>query len=264
MKQTKKSLLSSQTAPFVGAVLFFCVGLFSATLTAAPEPTLQPVHGVLTANTQAVFSSQLTGYVLKLPVEEGQSFKKGDDLVVFDCTIHEAELKKSQAKLKATQAAFRANTRLAKMKAVSKVELAESEAAYQEAQANRTINAHTVTLCNVKAPFDGKVVKRAIHPFESVRQGDKLIEVLDNTSLRLDLIVPSEWLTWLSEGYPFQLTIKETGKTYQANVKAILPNVDAVSRSIQLVAKVDSKTGELFAGMSGEASFAPPEKKAAE
>lgn len=210
---------------------------------------------ILTAKNQAVLSSQIAGTIISLPINEGESFKLNDDLVIFDCTIHEADLKKAKAHLNAKQAAYVSNQRLAKAKAVGNVELAQSRADYLASEGEVVIKQHTVDYCRVKAPFDGKLIKQHIHEHESVRQGQALVDVLDNSNLSVELIVPSQWLAWLKSNTPFRLYIEETGQEYAAHVTKILPRIDSVSQSIRIIGKINQPHPELINGMSGRAIF---------
>jgi multidrug efflux pump subunit AcrA (membrane-fusion protein) len=91
-----------------------------------------------------------------------------------------------------------------------------------------------------------------------VQPGQALLEILDDSILELEFIVPSKWLAWLKTGQGFQVAIDETGKTYPAKVQRIGARVDPVSQSVKISAIVDGKFGELMAGMSGKVLMMPP------
>ena len=56
-------------------------------------------------------------------------------------------------------------------------------------------------------------------------------------------------------GQLFNVTIEETGKTYQARVVVINSRVDSVSQTIELEANMTKVYPELLAGMSGTANL---------
>jgi len=236
-------------------LLLLLSGTFITSTTFAEQKPFATNQVVLTAKNSAALSSQLIGTIESLPVSEGEHFRKGDTLVNFDCTIHEAELKKTKALLTARQAEYRSNQRMAKANAISRVELAQSRADLAQAEADLTIKAHTANLCYIKAPFDGLLIKQYVHAHESVRQGQNLVEVLNNADLTIELIAPSQWLSWVKPGTSFQLYVEETQKSYPAHINSILPKVDAVSQSVRLLGKLDKVHKELIAGMSGRAIF---------
>lgn len=88
-----------------------------------------------------------------------------------------------------------------------------------------------------------------------------MLEILDDSVLELEFIVPSKWLAWLAPGTKFDVAIDETGKTYPAKVQRIGARVDPVSQSVKISAAIDWKFSELIAGMSGRVLMAPPAGK---
>lgn len=233
------------------AVLLLSSGVIHA-VSANPSTT----QVVLKAKQQADLSSQMSGQIALVPISEGDNFAQGDDLVVFDCTVQEAELDQSTSNLAAKQAVHQSNVKMHKAKAVSTVELADSRAKLVHARSDVRIKQHAVEQCRIKAPFAGQLVKRLAYPFETVRQGQVLMEVLDNHNLTIELIVPSKWLSWLKRDVPFSLYVEETGRRYQAHITKILPRVDAVSQSVRVLGKLNEQHGDLISGMSGRADFA--------
>lgn len=215
----------------------------------------QSVQAVVKAKQSATLSSQLDGKVEKIHVQEGDSFKKGDVLVAFDCRVHQAELQKAKAQIAAKKSEYYANQRLAKLNAVSNVELANSKSEFEQAQADLDIKSHTVSLCEIIAPFQGNVAKLNVHEHENVQHGQALLEILDNTELNVEAIVPSSWLTWIRAGKTYHLYIEETGREYPVTINKVLPQVDAVSQSVRIIGRIDGNYHELIAGMSGLAKF---------
>jgi len=213
------------------------------------------VQAVLTPQTVAKLSSQIQSYITKITVKEGSSFKKGDLLISFNCTLQRAEAAKARAQLKSARATYNANQRLRTLGGLGLTELRESEAKYEETLAELDIKKHFLKHCNIRAPFNGKVVKLDVNQHETIKEGEVLIEILDNSDLRVEFIIPSSWLSWLRVDTPFRLFITETGKGYQGKVTTILHRIDAVSQSVKVLGELNKVESELISGMSGQASF---------
>ena len=88
--------------------------------------------------------------------------------------------------------------------------------------------------------------------------GQGILEILDDSALELEFIVPSRWMVWLKDGYRFQVKIDETGGTYPAKVIRLGAKVDPVSQSVKTIAVIDGQFPDLIAGMSGRVQLAPP------
>ncbi|MCP1649857.1 efflux RND transporter periplasmic adaptor subunit [Pseudomonas nitroreducens] len=214
------------------------------------------VRGILRARDQAMLSSELAGRILEMPFAEGQSFRKGDVLVRFDCSAYQAQLSAAQAGAKAASEQLAHNRQLAALNSVGRFEVALAEAKLSEAQAQAQVYQVQVRRCSLVAPFDGQVVQRKAQPFESVAGGAPLLEIVDNRSLEIRLLVPSRWVARLKVGQSFTFVPDETGQALQVEIKRLGARIDEGSQMLPLIASLPGDAKGLLAGMSGTARFA--------
>lgn len=219
---------------------------------------LKPIRALLTPQVESTLSSQIAGRIEKINVRNGERFKQGEPLIEFDCTIQKAQLQKARSELLAARKTHEANLKLQEFKSIGDLDVAISAAEVEKARAEYALVKAQVDMCIIAAPFDGRVVKRIAKPYESVNQGEALIEILDDSELKVELYVPSKWLLWLKDDTEFTVHIDETGKTYPARMTTLGARVDAVSQSIAITATIIGKHPELLAGMSGDARFQVP------
>ncbi len=85
--------------------------------------------------------------------------------------------------------------------------------------------------------------------------GKQLFFIVAKRQPKIELIVPSTWLTWLTPGIEFGFQVDETGKSYTGVVKRIGAAVDTVSQTIKVFARFSSPTPDILPGMSGIARF---------
>ncbi|RTZ57972.1 MAG: efflux transporter periplasmic adaptor subunit [Gammaproteobacteria bacterium] len=227
-----------------------------ATATGSPAP--QGIRALLIAPTETVLSSQMDGRILSIPVKDGDTAKKGDVLLEFDCKENKAELRKSRAQLSEARYTWKANQQLKKERAVRELDVQLSSARLEQARADYEIKKSQTAKCKIAAPFDGRVVKVLVKPFQSVSSGVQLVEFLDNSKLEIQLYAPSRWLTWIKPGLEFDIQVDETGKTYPAVVTGIGARVDPVSQTVEIKAEINGEYGDLLAGMSGVALLEEP------
>ncbi|WP_236219187.1 efflux RND transporter periplasmic adaptor subunit [Pseudomonas rhodesiae] len=215
-------------------------------------------RGVLRARDQAMLASELSGRIVELPFSEGETFKKGDTLARFDCSAYQAQLNAAQAASRGAGEELAHNKQLAALNSVGRFEVARAEARLSETQAQSQVYQVQVKRCNVLAPYDGQVVQRKVQRYESVSAGAPLLEIVDNRSLEIHLLVPSRWMGKLKPGQTFSFTPDETGKSLQATVKRLGARIDEGSQTLLLVASVPD-AGGLLSGMSGTARFVEPQ-----
>ena len=230
------------------------------------DPLLEPAvaeatregsaRGVLRARAQAVLSSELAGRVVEMPFAEGEAFKKGEVLVRFDCSAYQAQLNAAQAAVRAAREELGHKKQLAALNSVGRFEVALAEARQAQSQAEAQVYQVQVRRCSVTAPFDGQVVQRKARPHESVAAGAALLEIVDNRSLEVHLLVPSAWLGRLQPGSHFAFTPDETGQPLQVEVKRLGARIDEGSQTLLLIGALGPSAQGLLAGMSGTATFA--------
>lgn len=227
---------------------------------AAPKTTIdrQEIRAQLAPQRYTTLAAEIGARINRLSAKEGTSFKAGQPLIGFDCSLQAAQQQRARAALTGAERTLSANQRLAELGSIGKVELDLSQAEVGKARAEISSTGAMLGKCQINAPFSGRVADLRVREGQYVQPGQALMEILDDSVLELEFLVPSKWLAWLSVGYGFQVKIDETGKTYPAKVLRIGARVDPVSQSIKLVAAIDGRFPDLLSGMSGRINLAPP------
>ncbi len=219
------------------------------------------IRAQLAPRRYTTLAAEIGAKVQRLPVVEGAAFRQGQLLVQFDCSLQQAQLNKAQAGVDATEKTWRANQRLAELNSVGKIELDTSHAEWNKARADLSANRSLLGKCQISAPYAGRIAEQKIREQQYAQVGQPLLEIIDDSVLELEFLVPSRWLSWLQQGTAFEVRIDETGKTYPAKVQRLAARVDPVSQSIKVNAAIHGKFPELIAGMSGQVLMAPPAQK---
>jgi RND family efflux transporter MFP subunit len=175
---------------------------FVSTATALELPSVKPstgtIHrwltlpGSLAPWQQAKLHAKVTGYVVSLTVDKGDSVKAGQILAVLEVP----ELLAEQAKAKAEVAAASIELKRlqeAKAKAPALVlpqKVDDAEARLSTAQAEKNRCDTQLSFATLRAPFDGIITARYADPGAlATAQITALLEVTDFTQLRLQIPV---------------------------------------------------------------------------
>lgn len=216
------------------------------------------IRAQLTPRRYTTLAAEIGARINRITVSEGSRFRAGETLVTFDCSVQQAQLGRAKAALVAAETTRNANRKLSDLHSVSQVEVDLSEAEVAKAKADVATNAAIVSKCAIAAPFSGRVAEQKAREQQFVQPGQALLEILDDSTLELEFIVPSKWLVRLKPNQAFKVAIDETGKSYPAKIQRIGARVDPVSQSIKISAVIDGKFSELIAGMSGTVLMEPP------
>lgn len=228
-----------------------------AALAALPVQA-QELRAQLSPREFTTLAAEIGAKVERIAVREGERFRRGEALVAFDCSIQRAQMAEAKAALGAAEKTVAVNARLLELQTIGKLESEVALAERDKMKAKVDASAAVLAKCAVPAPFDGRVVEQKVRSQQYVQPGQALLDVLDDSVLELDLVVPSKWLVWLKPGHGFQVVIDETGKTYPVKLTRVGARIDPVSQSVKVTGAIGGHFPELAAGMSGRVLLAPP------
>lgn len=209
---------------------------------------------VVQALHQAVLSAEIAARITRMPLREGDPFKEGDVLITFDCDIFQAQLDKVQAEVKAAQARLDNNRELERSRSIGALEVLLSEVALQQTQAELHMATLNTQRCQIKAPWNGRVLQRKANVLEVAKLHQELLSIVSTGALEVMAVVPGTWIRTLKLGQMMDVRIDETGTRHSAEVIAIGSHVDAVSQTLNLRARI-APHPRLLPGMTGTATL---------
>ena len=224
---------------------------------AGPAMARQDIRAQLMPRRYTTIAAEIGAKVSALPVPEGGAFRAGQLLVQFDCSLQRAQLEKAEAELEGAEQTLKSNLRLEQLNSVGQLELDLSKSATNKAKAELGANKAVLAKCQVAAPFAGRVAEQKVREQQYVQPGQAMLDIIDDSVLELEFLVPSVWLRWLKVGGAFEVQIDETRKSYPARFTRIGARVDPVSQSVKVAAAIHGKFPELMAGMSGKVLITP-------
>ncbi len=223
-------------------------------------PRVYQRDGIVAPTRRARLGARLDAAVSVLHAEQGRRFQRGDVLVEFDCSVERAALEEARIAHRLAKFNHNAKRREAENREVSKeqVELAglQAEAALAALNHARALSKY----CTIVAPFDALVIKVFVAEHEEVEALEPVVEVAEDAAPHLHLLLPWDWLAWLSPGHEFDVRV--AGRDYRARLERLAPEADALNKSVAAVARILDADEKLLIGMSGVARFAAPETAA--
>jgi membrane fusion protein (multidrug efflux system) len=119
------------------------------------------------------------------------------------------------------------------------------------AEARRTITAEALHDTEIRAPFSGMVVDRAVTVGEYVRADSRIATLVDTASLRVEITVPEADIQSVKQGMQvdFRTTAGNEGKLYHGKIRYVGPSVRRQSRDAVVEAVFDNADHDLRPGM---------------
>ena len=208
-------------------------------------------RGLVKAKEHAVLASEIGAVVVKTPKRTGDSFKKGDLLIGFDCRLLASQKDKVAAEMKAAKARLDNAKELERMRSIGQLDVTLAKAELDKTRAELKMAGFNVNRCNVEAPFDGKVVSLLVNRFESVDLRRNLIEIVSSADLEVEVIAPAGWLNTVAVAQKATMDIDELGVSADVEVIAVGGAVDPVSQTVVIRGRIIDAPAGLLPGMSG-------------
>jgi membrane fusion protein (multidrug efflux system) len=229
--------------------------ILSLLFTVSSKAEVRESRALVVASQEAVLSSELAARITSISVKEMERFKKGDLLIQFDCSLYEAQKDVVRANENSALIKLKSDEQMLQMRSIGKYELELSISEYEKAKSELLIAELNVERCEIRAPFDGAVEEVVVNAFESIQPQVELMKIIKTDVLELEMVVSSEWVSWLTIGHPITVYIDEIQEEFNASISGIGANVDAVSQTIQLKGTITNASSALLPGMSGRVVF---------
>lgn len=111
----------------------------------------------------------------------------------------------------------------------------------------------------VKAPFAGLVAERVVSTGDYVTRGTKVATIVRIDPLRVELTVPEQYLSQVTEGQPVKLTVDAyAGETFPAKVRFVSPALKTDQRALTVEAIAPNRDGRLKPGLFATAFLQKP------
>jgi membrane fusion protein (multidrug efflux system) len=228
-------------------------------------PRVVTLSGTLVGAEEADVAAGAAGKVLATFVERGSVVRKGAVLVKLDARSVSAQAAQASAdaeasRVQAAQAKLDCDRteRMLEKGAISKADYDKQHTAceaskwtVQSAEARKSLTAEALRDMEIRAPFSGMVVERAVSPGEYVRPDSKVVTLVDVDSLRVEITVPEADVPLVKQGMKvnFRAASGGDGRVFHGKIRYVGPSVRRQSRDAIVEAVFANETHELRPGM---------------
>lgn len=212
-------------------------------------------RGVVKAVRSASLSTELMAPVSAIGFREGERFKRGDQLIAFDCGRQSHEREAFAAQAREMRVAVESAEHLARNGAGNRTDIGVAKARFDRAIAEVDGLDHQLRQCRVFAPFDGVVTELSISVYEMAKPNQPFMSIVDPSALEIEIIVPSRVLPELRPGTELTVVVDETSRSHRARLSRTGGAVDPMSQTVKVYAVFVDADASLLPGMSGTAEF---------
>lgn len=249
-----------------------------------PEGAAAPAAGSLTASgyvvarRQATVAAEVTGLLVEVRVEEGQTVKAGEVLAVLESTLARADTDAAIARVASAEAdlaefarVLRRTRELASQGFASNAALTDAEARHAAALATRNALKSDADRARaqldrfeIRAPFDGVVINKAAQPGEIIspvsagggftRTG--VCTIVDMGSLEIEVDVSEAYIARVFEGQKVEAVLDAyPDERLPAHVIATIPAADRAKATVRVRIGFDTRDPRILPEMAISVRF---------
>lgn len=234
------------------------------------EPTVRAV-GTAEPIRAADLGPQVTGQIVDLPVDEGDTVEEGAIVARLDGRSMRAGAAQAASSAQGIDAQVRQlEQELSRLRPlaqrgtipsqqVDQMELqleaarAQLSAARSGASQARTAVSHTT----VRAPFAGVVSRVMMEVGETATNMPPSIiaRIVDLSAVEIAARIPERELARVSEGAATEVRFPALDRAFSGTVSRIAPEIETQTRTVEIVVRVDNPEGLIRGGMSAEVAI---------
>lgn len=239
-------------------------------------PRVVTLSGSLIGAEEAEVAAGAAGKVIATFVERGSYVRKGALLAKLDARAASATAAQAAADLEVQKAQAAQATvdcdrtqRLFDKGAISKADFdkihtqcATTKWSVSAAEAKKTLTAEALRDTEIRAPFSGMVVERAVTAGEYVRAESRVATLVNTDQLRVEITVPEADIPQVRQGMEvdFRTAGDGGGRLYHGKIRYVGPAVRKQSRDAIVEAVFQNDAHDLRPGMFVTARLAVGEQ----
>lgn len=212
-------------------------------------------RAIVESPNRSVLSSEISAKVIKISYKNGEKFDKGSTLIEYDCSLIKTQKEKIEAELSGLNAKYESYQKMAKLNAIGELEVNMALSELRQKEAERKMADISVSKCEVKAPYEGKVQKTLIREYEYVGEQKELMEIVGTRTLELDILIPARAVSSIAVGKKVYFVSDETRQHAEGTVVGINPATDPISQTIRIRAKLTNFSQYVMPGTVGSVRF---------
>jgi len=205
--------------------------------------------GTLYAQYKVDVTPPEAGHIVAIPVLEGAAVAEGDVLLMLDATTQTAALEDAKAQQQLENEKYDRAKALSGRGFTAQSQLDEARAGVIAAKSTVARTQAAVDHRTFKAPFAGRIGRSNYDVGAYVQPGDIVMTLRSTEVLYVDFHIPGNLVGRVRPGAVFTATLDGVAKPAEGVVSFIDPEIEEVSRSIELRGEMPNGDGVLRPGM---------------
>ena len=192
----------------------------------------------LEAEAHTEIRARTSGVVQTIFNEEGDQVDKDRVLLQLEDDTQKLDLKQAVLRRKALENQFERQKKMFASGVLSPQQFEETENAYNQSEAVVEQAELMLYYTKVRAPFEGRLVRRILDIGSHVQSGAVLFEMMDVSPLLARIHIPANRMGEVREGQELVLRLDSTGVELAGKLRLVSPIVDPNTGTVKVTAEI--------------------------
>lgn len=204
--------------------------------------------GTVQAQEFVELKPEVSGRIVKLNINEGETVTEGTLLVKLNDDDLQAQLRKYQSQYDIAQRNLKRLKSLLDANGLNQQEYDVADNQVKNTLADIDYTKAQIRKTEVRAPFTGLIGLRNVSPGAFVANTTILATLQQVSSLKIDFVMPEDEAGILRKGNKVHIQSDNSDELFDATISAIEPQVNVGTRNLKFRALLTSRTSKLNPG----------------
>lgn len=204
--------------------------------------------GTVLASESVDLVAEANGRIETIAFKEGGPVAKNQLLVRINADDLQAQSKKNDLQLQLAVEQEKRQKQLFEKNLTSKEQYDIALNQVNTLKADRENLIASIRKTEIRAPFDGIIGLRYVSEGGYVTQTTRIASIQKINPVKVDFAIPEKYAGAVKTGDIVEFTIEEANLKFTGTLYAIEPKIDAATRTVQLRAVCDNRSGRVFPG----------------
>jgi membrane fusion protein (multidrug efflux system) len=189
--------------------------------------------GKIGALNEIEIKPEISGKVTAIYFKEGEQVSKGASLLKINDADLQAQLIKNKAQLKLAEEKTERLKKLVAINGISQEEFSVQENEVNTLKADQAFISAQLAKTIITAPFNGVVGLKSISEGAYVSPTQVIASLVQTKPLFIEFSVPEKYTSTVKKGMEIEFSGESTTKPFKANIYAIEPKIDELTKSLR-------------------------------
>ena len=204
--------------------------------------------GTIIANEQVELSSEISGKITKIYLEEGQNVENGELLIKINDSELQAQRERVGYQLKLAKTEEARQRKLLEKGGISQSEYDASFNRLNVLKAEQKLINAQIDKTEIRAPFSGRIGLKYVSDGSYITPSTQIASLLDINPVKIDFSIPERYYSSIKRGNTVNFSVQGNNTNFTGKIYAIEPKIDQDTRNLQIRAISPNEKYELLPG----------------